>query len=187
MVAGGDEAAVPGDRRRAFGQRPGQALDQHLVVPEVAGRPGQLRRPRTPAGRQGIPWLLPLQQRPQGRRLGQGVAQGRQVARAAAPDGEPRQGPLDVRTAFQAGAQRVAQPLLVAQHLDAVEPRLDRRRIGQRRRQAVRQQARAGAGDAAVDGRQQAALAAAGQGLGQFEIAPRRRVDLHDGAGRQPP
>ena len=45
-----------------------------------------------------------------------------------------------------------------------------------------RQQPGAGAGDAAVDRRQQASGMLARKGLGQFEIASCRRVDRHEGA-----
>ncbi len=57
-------------------------------------------------------------------------------------------------------------------------------RIGRGSGQPSRQQTGAGAGDRAVDGGQQAALALAGQGAGQFQVAPRRGVDLHDRALR---
>ena len=49
-----------------------------------------------------------------------------------------------------------------------------------------RQQAGAGAAHRAVDDREQAALAAAGEGFRKLEVAPGRGVDLHDRALAQP-
>ena len=59
----------------------------------------------------------------------------------------------------------------------------DRRRIGERRRQPLRQQARAGGGHGAVDRVEQRAAPLAGQRAHQFEIAAGRLVDRHGGAG----
>ena len=45
------------------------------------------------------------------------------------------------------------------------------------------EKARAGAGQGAIDRRQKTAAPLAREALGQFEVAPRRGVDLHDRAG----
>ena len=71
------------------------------------------------------------------------------------------------------------KPLVAGEEGDGIEPRFDRERIGQRRGEIIGQEPRAGAGLGAIDRREEAAVAIAGQALGQFEIAPRRRIDLH--------
>src|SRR5256885_4507568 len=48
---------------------------------------------------------------------------------------------------------------------------------------SLRDEARAGAGDGAVDDREQTAAPLARERLGELEIAPRRGVDLHGGTG----
>src|SRR5205823_7082180 len=53
----------------------------------------------------------------------------------------------------------------------------------ERAREMLRQEARAGAGQGAVDRRQKTTAPLAREALGQFEVAARRGVDLHDRAG----
>ena len=118
----------------------------------------------------------------QGRGFAQRVAQARQIARAAAPQRQPRHRARHVGGAAQEVADVAAQALLASEEGDRVEPLVDRGAVCQRRREMRCEEARAGAGDAAVDGREQAALALAGEGLAEFEIAPRRRVDLQERA-----
>ena len=74
---------------------------------------------------------------------------------------------------------------MIEQELQHVQPPGNGGRIGQRRRDAGRQEAAPRPGDRAVHGPEQAALAAAGQRLDEFEVAPRGGVDLHDRAGGQ--
>ena len=74
----------------------------------------------------------------------------------------------------------------VEERLHRIQPAPDRRGAGQGRREARRQQPAAGAGHGAVDRRQEAALALAGEAAQQLEIAPGRGVDQQVAAGRQP-
>ncbi len=112
--------------------------------------------------------------------LSQRLAERRKVAWAAAAEAEAGQTPLDVRAALQPLAQSLAQLRAVHKKLDRVEPLGDRSRLGQWRRQVIGEEAGAGPGHRMVDRREQAPLALAGEGRHEFEIAPRRRIDLHD-------
>ncbi len=113
------------------------------------------------------------------------VAQGAEIARPAAADRDTRQGTRDVGRAPQVLADRAAQLAVAGKELNGVVARRDLGYIGERRRQPRGQLTGAGGGDRAVDGRKQASLALAGQGPGQLEIAPRRRVDAHMRLGRR--
>ena len=70
------------------------------------------------------------------------------------------------------------------QELHRIEPRDDRLGLRQGRRKMFGEKPPAGAGQGAVDRRQQAAAPFARQAHGQFEVAPRRRVDLHHRLGQ---
>ena len=66
---------------------------------------------------------------------------------------------------------------------DRVQPPRDRRAVGQRRREPLRQQPRAGGSHRAVDGIEQRAAPFAGQRPRQFEIGAGGGIDRHRGAG----
>ncbi len=76
--------------------------------------------------------------------LPQRLAQCRKVARAAAAEAEAGQAPLDVGAALQPLAQGLAQLRAVDKELDRIEPRRDRGRRGQRRREMIGEEPRAG-------------------------------------------
>ena len=115
--------------------------------------------------------------------LAEPVAQGGEVARAAAPERQAAQGALDIGTMLQALAQGGARVRPLDKERDRVEPRFDLLRDRQRPREMLGEKARAGAGQGAIDRRQKTAAPLAREALGQFEVAPRRSVDLHDRAG----
>ena len=170
-----DEAAVAGEQRQIGGERAGQAIDQLDVMAEIAAHARQPRRQRRQLRR-------PFEQRAQFRRFGQRIADGREIARAAAAEAEARERALEIGHAPQALAQGLAQALVGDEGGDHVLARGDVLRRGQRCRQPRRQQAGAGAGARAVDGGEQRALALAGQAAQQLEVAAGGGVDLHDRA-----
>ena len=109
----------------------------------------------------------------------QSVAHGGQVPGPAAAEGQARQGALYIGAIAQLLDQRIAQRFVLGEELDHVEALADGRRLGQRCRQMRRQQARAGAGDGAVDDRKQVAPALAAKGLRQLQVAPCGGVHFH--------
>ncbi len=176
-IARRDEAAVARLQRQRLRKRPAQALDQNVVHAKLLAQRGQLGRRRRFRQMRAHP-------RAQTRGTGQPAADGGEVARPAAAEPEPRQRAFDVGTFAQTGADILAQRRRLDKAGDQVETADNRRNIRQRRGQPVGQQPRPGTGDGAVDHRQQRAGARTRQGLREFEIAPRRRVDFHNAAGR---
>ena len=113
--------------------------------------------------------------------LGQAVADRGKVAGTGAVDGQPRQRPVEIGHPAQRLAQ-VAGGIAVLDHeIDGGEAGVDGGKVARGAGKAAFEQPRAAGGDGAVDGMQQRSCAAAGQGVGQFEVAPRGGVDL-DGA-----
>ena len=88
---------------------------------------------------------------------GDGVAHRAEIARTAAVERKPRQRPRQVRRALQLIAKRLAQARLAGEIRDGVEAVVDGGGIGERAAEAACKLARAGAGDGAVDGSEQAA------------------------------
>ena len=104
-------------------------------------------------------------ERAQRRGRGQAVADGGQIARAAAAERQARQRALDIGRALQRRAHAVAQP---SRRRRRTPPCRAARSIASDRSAAPpggRPEPRAGAGQGAVDGGEQRALALAGQGL----------------------
>ena len=127
-----------------------------------------------------------LERRQGARQFGGGdepVADGGEVARAAARHHQPRQGAGKIGRRREPRAGVGARGDVGDEAGHRVEPAGDRGRIGERRRQSLRQQPRAGGGDGAVDGVQQRTAPLAGERAHQFEIAARGLVDGHAGAG----
>jgi hypothetical protein len=100
QVAGRDEAAVARQQRQALAQRARQAIDQVAVMAEVGQRLAQQRRRRAET-------CLGEQRLDAGRRQ-QAVADGGEVARAAAVQRQARQRALQVRRFLQVRAQVLA-------------------------------------------------------------------------------
>ncbi len=75
-----DEAAVAGEERQVAGERAGEPVDELPMLAEIALGLGQKRRQRR----------LRLKRRAHVRGLGQSVAEGCEIARAAAAQSEPR-------------------------------------------------------------------------------------------------
>jgi len=86
------------------------------------------------------------------RRCSEPLRDAREIARAAASEGEPRDRAGQIRCALESFAQRLAQGLVLDQHGNGVEARLYCMRIRQRCRETRGQLASAGARDRAVDG-----------------------------------
>ena len=127
-----------------------------------------------------------LERRQRARKVGGGenaVADGGEIARTAAADREPRQRAGEIGRRLQSRARVGARRGVVDKARDRVEPLRDRRRIGQRRREPLRQQPRAGRGHGAVDGIEQRAAPLAAERAHQFEVAARGLVDRHGRAG----
>ena len=118
---------------------------------------------------------------------GQRLPHGGEVARPAAAEAQARQRPFEIGAALEQAAQLLARALLRDEVAHRVEARVDRAGVGERGRQALRQQPAARRGDGAVDDAEQAALAFAGQGAGELQVAPRRRVDRHHPGGVEAP
>ena len=105
-----------------------------------------------------------------------------QIARPAPVQRQPRQRPVHVRHPRQRAAQIGQQPRIRSQRRHRIVSRRDQRQIARRCADPTLQQARAGGGHGAVDRGQQRPLAPARQGLGQLQVAPCGRVDLHRAA-----
>ena len=87
----------------------------------------------------------------------------------------------------QALTQRRARLGVADIELDGVEPCGDRRTLGQGCRELVGEEAGTCRCHRPVDRREKAPLALAGEGRHQLEVAPCRRVDLHDRARHDAP
>ena len=102
-----------------------------------------------------------------------------EIAWAPASCREPPERAANVGHAAQRPAQGLAQPRILGEQRDQIEPRLDPAAVHQRRADIGRQQSRARRRHRAVDRVEQAALARAVGGLREFEAFARRRVDRH--------
>ena len=97
---------------------------------------------------------------------------------------KPRQRARQVRRALQLIAQRLAQARLAGEIGDGVEAGVDGGGIGERTAEPACKLARAGAGDGAVDGGEQAAGAGALVRAHELEIGAGRGVDQEQAARR---
>ena len=172
VVAVADEAAVALQMRQIWPERGGEGFDQ----------PG---RRRGDGGRRrgdllGEGAVQPAGDPPGG---GETVADGGEIARAAAVEGEPRQRPGEVGRGGEVAAEPLSEPGVGEHEGDRVEAAGDEGGVGRGTGETAGEQPGAGAGDRAVDRRDQAAAPLAGEGRGELEIGPRRRVDQHDRAG----
>ncbi len=113
----------------------------------------------------------------------QTITQSRQIARPATAERQARQGAGQIRHLAQHLAQIVTQPFAIQQIGHGIKAMINRRRIGERRLQAHGQQACPGAGQGQINGGEQRAIAAAGQGFDQFQIAPRGGINRHQAGG----
>src|SRR3984893_13755038 len=80
----------------------------------------------------------------------------------------------------------LAQVWFIDKKRDGIEAAFDFLGSGQRRRQALGEQAAARRRDSLVDGCQQGPVPRAGQGAREFEIGSRRGIDFHPRAGGEP-
>ncbi len=176
-IALGDESPVLDGDRQLLGQGPAKLLDQVVMIAQHRRSLGD--------GRGNAGKIIRFDIVTNDRGQVEAVADGSQVPRAAAAQGQARQRAFDIRTAAQMLGQGVALARRIDEELDAVQAPLDVRHGGQRRRQPRGQKPGPGAGHGQVDDTEQAAAAFAGQGLGQLQIAPGRRVDLHHRAAGQ--
>ena len=117
---------------------------------------------------------------------GQSVAQRGEIARAAAIEAEARQRAQEIRRRGEALAQGFAQRRRLDEEGQRVEPLVDLAGVGERARQALGEQARAGGRRGHVDRGDERARALARERAGEFEIGARRGVDFEPGAARAP-
>ncbi len=174
VVAFAHETAVALERGQFGGERGGKLGGQHAVR-SAAGRQrvGDFRRDifqrRQSAGEIG------------GRQ--HAVADGGEIARPSAADRQASKRTGEIGGGGQPRARIGARRHVIDEARHRVEPPCDRLWVGQRRRQSLRQQARAGRGHRAVDRLQQRAAPLAGERTHQFEIAAGGLVDRHGGGG----
>ena len=111
----------------------------------------------------------------------QALAQAGEIARPGAVEGNAASDALDVGNSAQRLAQgREAQGAVVEQAVDRCVARRRQRRVAQRVVQGVAQEARTHRGDAGVEQAAQGRRRLAAQGLGEFEVAARRRVEAEE-------
>ncbi len=173
-IKGGDESAVARQQRQIhrqrFLQRGGQIVVSTQSFQTFGNRGGFAH-----FGRHG---------QLQVGNLFQGVANGRQIARAPASQRQPRQSALHVGTFRQTVAHGCPHQRVFHKKLDAVKAFFNRRDIGQRGGQVLTQQPCPRACFGAVDCGKQRPFAFARQTGKQFQVSPRRRVDFHQHARR---
>ncbi len=170
VVTGRDETAIATQQRRLGHQCLFQKMDQIVMSGQIACGVAQDRRDIAgqPRGDPGT--------------LGQAGTDRGQIARSAPVQRQTGQGAVHVGHTGQCLAQ-IGREARIIDHLrHRVVPRMDQRQIAAGGADAAFQQPRPRRRDGSVDGSQQRSLAPARQGLGQFQIAPGRGVDLHRGA-----
>ena len=114
------------------------------------------------------------------------VADGGKIARTAAVEAEARKSPQKVGRVRERPAQGVAHRRRLDQEIKRIEPPVDGLRIGQRARQPLGKQARAGGRHGQVDRRQERTFAGAAQGSRELEVGAGRRIDLEARPARAP-
>ena len=127
VEAVGDIAAIIGLGRRARHQCARQRIDQRAMPVE---RRQQLRQQQRLIGQ-------PAQPLAQQSRFAQAVAQLAQVTRTAPPHGDTAERAADIGQRAQRRTQLTAQCRVIMEQLDQAQPRVDQRRIHQRRRQIL--------------------------------------------------
>ena len=114
------------------------------------------------------------------------VADRGEIARAAAVEAEARERAQEVGRARQFAPQRLARRRRLDQKIERAEPFVDRGGIGQRAREPLGEEPRAGRRHGEIDRRQERALARAAQGSGELEIGAGGGVDFEACAARAP-
>ena len=171
VEARGDEFAVAGEERRFVDQRLAETSDEGGMAAEgVAGGGEDLRNVAV----KGLAQALGL---------GEAVAEGGEVAGAAAVEREAREGALEVGDAAEEVAGRAGDGGFGVEVGDGALAGADEAGVGRRGVEAGLEQAGTAAGQRAVDGGEERALAAAGHGAGELEVAAGGGVDLHQAAG----
>lgn len=162
-----DEAAVALQKRQFLGKGRVEAREQFpRQGRDRVARFGQFRRE-----------LGAREERRYRRRGPHARLDGTEIARAAAAEREPRQGPRHVRRPAKRVANIRRKARLIGQHLDRIEPLVDPLRVGQGRHQPFGEQPGAPARHRAIERLEQAAVAGAGKRLGEFQIGAGRRID----------
>ena len=174
VVAFAHKAAVTLERGEFRGKRARQFGGQHAV-----GAAAGLQR----AGDVGRHILERRQSAGEVGGRQHAVADGGEIARSAAVNGQASQRTRQIGRRLQPRARIGARRNVIDEACDTIEPPPDGLGIGERRRQSLRQQARAGRGDRAVDRVQQRAAPLARKRAHQFEIAAGGLVD-RDGCAR---
>ena len=174
LIALADKTAVALDQRQLLGQR---AFE---FAREIARRAAQRLHHRGDLLRRIVEPAEPRQRLVGGQNA---VAQAGKIARAAASDRQSRQRARHVGRGAQRGADIVARGAIGDEGRDRIQPPRDRRAVGERRRQPLREQPRSGRSHRAVDRIEQRAAPFARQRPRQFEIGAGRGIDRHGGAG----
>ena len=152
---GRDESAVALEKRQLVGQR---RFKIALERAAVGAQPG--------VGREelGREIVSRLEQAPDRRRRGKAVPDRREVARAAAVEAEARQRAHEIGRMRERARSVSRSARRLDEEIERIEPPVDGLGVGQRTRQALGKQARAGGRHGSIDRRQQRALARAAQG-----------------------
>ena len=172
-----DEAAVAGVDGKLLGERRGQRLlDLGWRGGETLDNAHQLARQAE---------RLAGAQETRGKIVGgeDGRAHRAEIAGTAAAQCEPGERAGKIRRGLQRLAQLCAQARLAHEIGDGVEPRIHRIDVGQGACEPACQLARAGGGDGAVDGGQEASGARALIGAGKLQIGAGRGIDDEEAAG----
>ena len=151
-----------------------------------SARGAAARRSTMPISSRGSPSASPRAQELRGKGVRRSESHRATAPRSRGPP-RPSASRASARARSGAGLQRFAQIVpqarLVGEIGDRIEPRVQRRRIGQRTAEPARQLARAGRGDGAVDGGKQAPGARALVRAHQLEIGARGGIDDEKAAG----
>ena len=169
VVAACDVAAVAGEEWRLGDEGAGEEVDEGVVAGEGLGGVHEERR--------GVG-----QELGDAARLFEARADRGHVAGAVAVQREAGEGAVDVGDASQRLAKLVAEGGGFEEVVEGGLSRVDGGKVEGRGREAAFEEAGAASGDGAVDGGEERAFAAAGQGLGQFQVAAGCGVDLHRAA-----
>ena len=168
VEAGGDHAAVAQHRRGLRRDGAGEQVQRHLGRGEFFQHPHQQRRLGCAEGGAQLG------------EAGQAVAQGRQIPRPCAAQRDPGGDALHVRHPAQHPPHRLDRALAQLADRHVAVGRCGA--VAQRVVQGVAQPARAHAGGAAVEQREQRGRRLAAQGLGDLEVAAGGGVEAQEGA-----
>ena len=178
-------------RERARANEPAVALEKRQLVRqrrvEIALEPGAIgSEPRIGAQEFERELLRGLENAGQRRRGGEAVANGGEVARAAAVEAQAGESPQKVGRMHERPAQGVAHRRGLDQELKRVEPPIDSLRVSQRIGEPLGEQASPCGGHSQVDCRQKRTIARPAQGPSELEVRAGRGIDFEARPPRAP-